>query len=156
DSVKAEQPVAQVPSEGPAPTPAKAVQQPKPQANKDGDSAAHVQRPAPSPPAASQPIPASATESKSAEKPEQQHDYTTAEWRLVQVTLLLVIVTAALAVYTANLWGATKRLAEDAKTTSDRQAREVRESLDIGQRTVKTMENTAEHQLRAYLLARQA
>jgi len=63
-----------------------------------------------------------------------------------------------LAIYTACLWGATKRLAKDAKDTSDRQSREMQESLRIATEsanaaklTVQTMDDTAQRQLRAYI-----
>ena len=60
-----------------------------------------------------------------------QNDYTSPEWWLVYVTIALVAVTTGLAVYTALLWRATKRLAVDAKKTADRQAMETQQSLAI-------------------------
>jgi hypothetical protein len=50
---------------------------------------------------------------------------------IAAATALLVLVTAGLAVYTALLWRATKRLAEDAQRNSARQAEEMKESLRI-------------------------
>jgi hypothetical protein len=50
---------------------------------------------------------------------------------IAAATVLLVLVTAGLAVYTALLWRATKRLAEDAQRNSARQAEEMKEQLRI-------------------------
>jgi hypothetical protein len=140
-----------VTSQQPAPAPPKHVQQPKADSGKHGNSPTHDERPTPKmvpilqPPAppANQPI-------ASARQAEQQN-YASAEWPLVEVTFLLVIVTAVLALYTAKLWGSTKRLAVGAKATADRQAAEMRESLNMAQRTIETTERNAELELRAYL-----
>jgi hypothetical protein len=50
---------------------------------------------------------------------------------IAAATIVLVVVTAFLAVYTGLLWRATKRLAEDAQRNSTRQAEEMKESLRI-------------------------
>jgi hypothetical protein len=46
-------------------------------------------------------------------------------------TVVLVLVTASLAIYKGLLWRATRRLAEDAQRNSERQAAEMKESLRI-------------------------
>lgn len=58
------------------------------------------------------------------------------------ITFLLVIVTGVLAHYTYKLWKSTNALAEDAKRTADRQASEMRESLEIATRSAKTAEDS--------------
>jgi hypothetical protein len=77
----------------------------------------------------------------------------------------LVLVTGALALYTARLFHATKKLAEDARETSDRQHAQTEASLLIARQSadaakdgaeathasVAQMKDTAERQLRAYL-----
>jgi hypothetical protein len=67
----------------------------------------------------------------------QSNDYTSPEWWIVWVTLILSVITAILAGYTAKLWGATKSLAEDAKGTADRQAGEMQETLRISRESAK-------------------
>ena len=64
--------------------------------------------------------------------------YTSPEWWLVLVTLILAAITAILAGYTAKLWGATKSLAEEAKQTATRQASEMQKSLVISQESAAT------------------
>jgi hypothetical protein len=104
-------------------------------------------------------IPPLAAEPEPPQKTQNHNDYTSPEWWLVWVTLILAAITAILARYTAKLWGATKALSEDAKRTADRQAGEMQESLEIAERSAAaankmavTMEDTAERQLRAYVL----
>lgn len=50
---------------------------------------------------------------------------------LAHYTLALAIITAILAIFTGGLWYVTYRLSRAAKETNDRQAMEMRESLDI-------------------------
>jgi hypothetical protein len=55
----------------------------------------------------------------------------------------MIALTAIVALGTLGLWLATRDLVLEAQRTSERQAREMRESLSIGERTVATMEKTA-------------
>jgi hypothetical protein len=104
-------------SQPPSPTPPETVQQPNPNAEK------HQQSPKVSPAISDQPQPTNHADKKK--------DYTSPEWWMVYITGVLVLVTACLAWYTAGLFGVTKRLADDAQQTSNRQAGEMRESLNI-------------------------
>jgi hypothetical protein len=52
-------------------------------------------------------------------------DYWTSEWWLVYVTVLLSLVTTALAVWTGGLYRATKALALDAAATAEKQAKQI-------------------------------
>ena len=110
-------------------------------------------------------IPPLAMDPGPAEHAQNPNGYTSPEWWLVWVTIILAAITAVLAGYTAKLWGATKSLAEDAEKTTTRQASEMQHSLLIAQesadaakksaeaseRTINTIEITAERQLRAYV-----
>ena len=103
-------------------------------------------------------VPPLSVQPSSAEHSQQPNGYTSPEWWLVWVTLILAAITAILAGYTAKLWGATKSLAEDAKQAAERQAGEVKETLRIAQESADaakkmavTMDDTAKRQLRAYL-----
>jgi hypothetical protein len=73
------------------------------------------------------------TEQHSTEPAEAPANYMSPEWWLVYITGLLAVITGALATYTWKLWRATKTLAEDAKQTAERQAREMTMSLQIAQ-----------------------
>lgn len=104
-------------------------------------------------------IPPLAVEPGPTEHAQQTNGYTSPEWWLVWVTLILAVITAILTGYTAKLWGATKSLAEDAERTATRQASEMQTSLRIAQEsadaaknTALTMEETAERELRAYMM----
>jgi hypothetical protein len=138
-------------SQQPPPAPVKAGQQPERQAPKKEQAATRVQqRPTDTLPAKLATRPP-ANEPRPEGQPEHEHKSTLPEWLVALATVGLVGVTAVLARYTFKLWEATKALAQDAKATADRQAGEVRESLEIGRRTVETMAETAERQLRAYV-----
>src|ERR1051325_8247618 len=60
-------------------------------------------------------VPSLSVEDAPTDHAKQSNDYTSPEWWIVWVTLILSVITAILAGYTAKLWGATKSLAEDAK-----------------------------------------
>ena len=75
------------------------------------------------------------------------------------VTLLLVLVTGFLAIYTYKLWKSTNTLAEDAKNAATQQAADTQKSLAIARQsantaatTVAVMEKNARKELRAYLM----
>jgi len=64
-------------------------------------------------------------------KEEKHKSWFSPEWVLIYVTLLLVVVTALLAQYTYRLWSSTNTMARDATNTAERQAREMKASLEI-------------------------
>jgi len=64
-------------------------------------------------------------------KEEKHKSWFSPEWVLIDVTLLLVVVTALLALYTYRLWCSTNTMAREATNTADRQAREMKASLEI-------------------------
>lgn len=64
-------------------------------------------------------------------KEEKHKSWFSPEWVLIYVTLLLVVVTALLAQYTYRLWSSTNRMARDATNTAERQATEMKASLEI-------------------------
>jgi hypothetical protein len=114
---------------------------------------ASSQRPANEAPSTLSARPGDPEETGPSSEPGEHNGRSGAEWALVRATWGLVAVTFFLFVYTARLFGATKSLSEEAKATADRQASEVRESLNISRQTVETMDRTAEQQLRAYVFA---
>lgn len=86
------------------------------------------------------------------EKAHREQQLVDATWGLVLVTGLLVVGTGILAVFTYRLW-------DDARGTSKRQGAEMRRSLAFSARAtraatqqVKIAEETAERQLRAYVM----
>jgi hypothetical protein len=102
-------------------------------------------------------IPAPPVEPRPAEHAQEPNWYTSPEWWLVLVTVILGAITAILAGYTAKLWGATKSLAEEAKQTADRQAGEMQETLRIGRESSKAATDTANaitSSERAYVFAK--
>ena len=73
-------------------------------------------------------------------------------------TLALAGITAVLAFYTACLWGATRKLVDEAKSASKDQSDDMKESLRIATESanstaalVTTMEANAQRELRAYI-----
>jgi hypothetical protein len=95
-------------------------------------------------------LPAPADKRDAPEHARQEREDRRAE-RDFKATVALIVLTFLLAVFTALLWVSTRNLATEAVAANRRQAGEVRESLNIGERTVTTMENNAQRQLRAYL-----
>jgi hypothetical protein len=110
-------------------------------------------------------LPSEHTHTKTYEEKEQEKDKAFAERVIAYSTLALAIVTTLLAlftlglmIFTGKLWRATGKLVKDAEEISERQAQDTRESLgiarvsaDAARDTVKTMQDTAERQLRAYV-----
>lgn len=155
-----------VPAYSNPPTPPKAGHQPEIGTTQHDETAAKDQRGSETSPLFIKVIPPLAVEPGPAKEAENGHDNSSAEWWLVYITGALVLATCGLIIYTARLWGATKSLAEDAEKTAARQAREMQASLLIAQesadaakksaeaaeRTVSTMRDTAEKQLRAYVM----
>ena len=82
------------------------------------------------------------------ETAKQQHEYEYAKSfydRLIAwATVALAIVTIGLAVFTALLWLATYRLAQDAKQTATRQAGEMQETLRIARESAKASRDAAD------------
>src|SRR5258708_7287754 len=107
---------------------------------------ADAQKPAPQ----SQPTPINVIVSgnlqfkASDDQPNRKEDsFKWSEWALVVVTALLVPVTAKLVSFTKKLWNATVTLSEDAKKTSERQAREMQASLVIAGKSAEAAEAAA-------------
>jgi hypothetical protein len=138
-------------SQQPAPTPPEHIQQPDSHTQKHENRTADSQRVRPASPPPHAPIPSPTTQPQPPEHPGEQQKSSPEEWGLVIATWALVFITGGLAFYTARLWNATKTLADDARIAAERQAKDVRESLDIGERTIAQMGDTAERQLRAYM-----
>lgn len=78
-------------------------------------------------------------------------DNTNYEEILAWSTVALALFTALLFFVTAKLWRATLALGKEAKVTSDRQAREMQESLTVAQSNAKTMEASVELARREFL-----
>ena len=144
-------------SKEPPPAPAKAEQKNQTPAKHNQGSTSTDQRGAESSPLFIKVVPSLSIEPSPAEHAKQANDYTSPEWGIVWATLILAVITAILAGYTAKLWGATKSLAEDAKGTADRQTGEMKESLRIAGIAATAMDKVAENiaitasqQMRAY------
>lgn len=152
-------------SQPPPPAPPKPIQQPE-AASKDNQARPENNLGVTEPlPAVVKVLPPNTADKKTAEEGNQRHDYSSAEWWLVYLTAILVSATIGLMIYTGNLWRATVRLSRDATVTAKRQAEDMKKSLHIAdvtasaahasalsaERLVKTMEDTADRQLRAYV-----
>lgn len=61
-------------------------------------------------------------QAETTDKTEKRNDYSSSEWWLVYLTFGLVLVTAALAIFTGYLYNATVNLGRDAKKSSDTQS----------------------------------
>ena len=146
------------PSDPPAPTKAKAAGQPQTnapaeQARPEPDNRATTAQPAVVELRKTPVIQVEATD-----KTIKHNEYSSHEWWLVYLTAALAATTIGLAVYTAKLYRATVKLGEDAGKTSERQAKETvnaiaasQQAADAAVQTVRTMDVTAERQLRAYM-----
>jgi hypothetical protein len=85
-------------------------------------------------------LPSPSDEAKAAK--EQHHKDN--EAIIADATVDLVWVTLALAIFTALLFGTTVFLARDARKTSERQAREMLESLDIARRSAESAKTSVD------------
>jgi hypothetical protein len=157
-------------SQQPTPRTAKGGQQPQTQSKNAEPAAAKDERGTEQFPIIVKALPSEHTYTKT--QSEQQHEEEKATYdRLVAYsTVALAVITFFLALYTAKLWKATVNLGKDAKEAAARQASEMQESLmiskdsavaamksaDAAERTVKTMDRTAENQLRAYVYVEEA
>lgn len=124
-------------SQEPPPTPAKTEQKQQAHPKQKQQRTSPDKRGTESSPLFIKVIPPLAVEPRSTEHAEQANDYASSEWWLVWVTLILAVITAILACYTAKLWGATKTLAEDARNTADRQAGDTQESLFMARDSIR-------------------
>lgn len=106
-----------------APTPAEAGTQPKASAAKENGKTNPDQRGTKALPLVTDIGPSSTLKVEAAEKSEKHEDYSSHEWWLVYLTAALAAITGALAVFTAFLWGATKRLVGGSEETARRQLR---------------------------------
>lgn len=155
-------------SNPPAPTPPKAEQKNQTNAQDKQQAPNPDQRGSATAPLFIKVIPPLPIEPPTSEHAQQSDWYTSPEWWLVIVTIILAGITAILAGYTAKLWGATNALVDDAKATAGQQAKDMEKSLAIAnesadaakksseaaERTVNTMKDTAERQLRAYAMVK--
>lgn len=132
-------------SEPPSPTPPKAGHKPEAHSKQHEQRAAGDQRGTENSPVFIKVIPSLPVEPDPAKESDNRHDYASSEWWLVYITAALVAATCGLIIYTARLWSATKALAEDAKQTAERQAREMQESLLIAGRSADAALKTAQH-----------
>jgi len=141
-----------------APAPTKRIEQPKDGSAQNESDGAHRQT-------AIRGEPAATTQPKANHNGREQHDYTSAEWCLVYATVVLVVFTGGLMIYTARLWGETKTLRENADKIARQQATDTRDSIAIAKSTsnaamdsakaamltVETMGEMAQKELRAYV-----
>ena len=110
-------------------------------------------------------LPTPDAEAKAAKEEGHRQEKASDDKWIMRSTVWLAFVTTILAGVTTGLWVATYRLASDAKNAAKRQAREMKISLgiakrsanaatkaaDAAERTVNTMKDIAERQLRAYV-----
>lgn len=75
--------------------------------------------------------------------PQKALIYSSPEWWMVGVTLLLALITLILAIYTGKLYRATVRLGKDARDTGTRQADEMEQSIAQATRSATAMEDVA-------------
>lgn len=147
-------------SNPPVLTPMEAGSQPKANAAQDNEKPEPDKRGTKALPMVIEIGPSSAIKVETTDKTEKYHGYFSYEWWLVYLTGAMAFITFFLALYTGKLYRATVGLGREAKATSDRQGIEMRTSLAIAEksaatatRTVETMEDTAERQLRAYIFS---
>ena len=135
-------------SNPPSPTPSNAEQNPQADTKDKQDSSSTDLRGTETSPLFIKVIPALTIEPRPSEHAEESHWYSSPEWWLVIITGLLTVATIILAGYTAQLWGATKTLAEDAKGTAAQQAKDVKESLRIARETSERQAGEMQESLR--------
>jgi hypothetical protein len=140
----------------PVPTPSKSAQQEKPTTKQNQiDSTDRL-------PQFTSPLPvevASPTyilQSAPEDKADNKRNYASPEWGLVYVTVVLVVATIGLMVYTARLWKATKTMASDANKVAERQAGEVQQSLAIARESTDAAKQAAEISQRALVASNRA
>jgi hypothetical protein len=141
-----------------APTPPIGSQQQQAKAKKSQPISSADQRGTEQAPLVVKTLPSEHAHTKTDEERTHEQDKATDDRILTISTAALAFITLVLAFYTGKLWNATVVLGKDAKETSERQAREMRDSLEItkksvdaAERTAKIMEDTAERELRAYV-----
>lgn len=110
-------------SEPPSPAPSKTGTKPQSQTTTSNNNSATSNNVPQSSLGIIEISPSSVLQIESSEKEEQRHGYSSAEWWLVYVTAGLAAITLGLAIFTACLWLATRRLQLDAKKNNEQQAR---------------------------------
>ena len=95
------------------------------------------------PEAIAQASPTTLQEVATIDKAEKHHSYASGEWWLVYLTGGLVLVTGALAWYTARLYRATVALGREARATSQQQATDMGNSIKEATRAATAMEGVA-------------
>ena len=111
------------PSKQPSPDPPKAASQPQGNASENQAQTKADQRATAAQPAVIELLKAPVIRVEATDKTEKHNDYASHEWWLVYLTAVLALTTVALAVYTALLWRATRKLVGDAKASSEKQLR---------------------------------
>lgn len=102
-------------------------------------------QPAPSPAAPGQTPATGLVQLERSNQPSKGHEspLQSPDWWIVGATVVLVIVTALLAIFTKRLWEATVQLSRDAKTTSDRQATETQRALAVAEENSRAAKESA-------------
>lgn len=129
----------------PTPTPAKTTAQPKTNTGQNKSNPGHDEQATKGYPPIIEITKTPIIQVETTDKTEKHHDYSSSEWWLVYLSFALVLVTLGLAIYTAKLYRATVGLGKDAKSTSDRQATEMAESIAEATRAAAAMERVASH-----------
>ena len=145
-------------SNPPAPTPSESKKQEQPKATERDQETSKDERGTKNEPLIIEILPADNADEIARRKSQHEEDKSFYDSLIAWATIALAVVTTGLAVFTGRLFYATNTMVKDAKATGERQAEEMKESLEIAnrsaqasERTVKTMEGTAERRLRAYV-----
>ncbi len=131
-------------SQVPSPAPSESGHKPKANPAQHEEASAKDQRGTETSPLFIKVVPPTAIEPEPTEEHEKARNYTSSEWWLVYLTGALSAVTFVLALYTGKLYRATVALGKDAKTTSDRQAGEMQETLRIARESSKASRDAAD------------
>jgi hypothetical protein len=134
----------EIQSQPPPPAPSKASHKPEANPAQHNETSAKDQRGTEPSPLFIKVIPSTTVEPEPSKEHEKTRDYTSSEWWLIYLTGALSFITLILALYTGKLYRATVALGKEAKTTSDRQAGEMRETLNIARETAKASRDAAD------------
>ncbi|MFH0344874.1 MAG: hypothetical protein ACHBNF_22735 [Chromatiales bacterium] len=110
-------------SQQPPPAPSETIQQPNTNPEQNGKSTNYNQNDSALILTTKKLIPPNTANQQAAENPEHQENYASAEWWLVYLTAALCTVTAGLAIFTAFLWGATKKIVKSSEQIARQQMR---------------------------------
>ena len=118
-------------SQEPAPDGRESSQKSKAQPKSGNTAAAKDQRGTAQSPFVVQVLPSENAHTKSQSEQRHENEKTATDELIAYATIALAAITFFLALYTAKLWKATVKLGSEAKDTSERQAREMEQSLSI-------------------------